>query len=262
MNNFETTITTNLDGIEGKNLTWTITNFVPTLTNATISITDNKKIKMSHSGAAFVAEGGVHVAMLKGTLNNGEATVTIPLFVHCNTTVDSRNIEYTPFVFKVNPKEGGTSIKPNITGSIPNTFALDYRRSFSYITYDIAKNKLTSQSVNKESGNFITKLWEQNAGLSKDGAETKGPLGFYSGVDKLADLTKNHIGYVNNTQGISQYSVTIIPETWKVGEEYANGFFRGQMTFVDDYTSSNVNNGAKIFPLMIWLDPDYYPVTE
>lgn len=258
LQNFTTTIRTNLDGV--KTISWSITSLVPTLSDTSIGIgSDNKTLKITSTLASFSTAGSVHIAALTGTVDG--RSITVPIFVNCNVAVGGYNIEYTPFVFRVNPKNGGTSVKPNITGTtITDKFALDYRRSFNY--YTIGSNgKITTEAITKDNGTFITALWQQNDGLSSKGAETKAPLGFYNGAN-LYDLTKNHLGYVDNNQGSLQYTVKILPDVWKVGSEYANGFFKGQMTFVEDYSEGKINNGSQIFPLMIWLDPDYYPVTE
>ena len=46
-------------------------------------------------------------------------------------------LEYTPFVFQVNPARGGESIAPSLGAGIDkSTFRLDYRRDFFY--YNIA----------------------------------------------------------------------------------------------------------------------------
>lgn len=65
-------------------------------------------------------------------------SVKQPVFFHFSMISDSNvQLEYTPFVFQVNPARGGESIAPSLGAGIDkSTFRLDYRRDFFY--YNIA----------------------------------------------------------------------------------------------------------------------------
>ncbi len=67
-------------------------------------------------------------------------------------------IEYTPFVFKVNPNRGGTSTNPVISGiSDTSQLLLDYRRSFFYYNLNGPKShKSGAISTNKTTGGVTT----------------------------------------------------------------------------------------------------------
>ncbi len=68
---------------------------------------------------------------------NGSFCKTTCIF-HFSMISDSNvQLEYTPFVFQVNPARGGESIAPSLGAGIDkSTFRLDYRRDFFY--YNIA----------------------------------------------------------------------------------------------------------------------------
>ena len=76
--------------------------------------------------------------------------------------------------------------------------------------------------------------------------------------EKLA----NQIGYVNNSTN-AKYAVEIAKDKWKDNSgEFLHGFVRGQMIFQEVPTNEFNASTNQVFPLMIWLDPNYYPVTE
>ena len=81
--------------------------------------------------------GMVMVAATSRRRKNGSFCKTTCIF-HFSMISDSNvQLEYTPFVFQVNPARGGESIAPSLGAGIDkSTFRLDYRRDFFY--YNIA----------------------------------------------------------------------------------------------------------------------------
>ena len=83
-------------------------------------------------------------------------------------------------------------------------------------------------------------------------------MSFFGSNDKQkADLTKNTLAYVDNTDG-SPYkgSVVVNPQVW-YDDGWADGVFTGQMTFDvngDAAYLSNSNNKNQVFPIAIWFD--------
>ena len=65
------------------------------------------------------------------TSGEGKTAVSVsqPVFFHFSIVSDNNvQLEYTPFVFQVNPMKGGISEAPNLgTGVDKSTFRLDYR---------------------------------------------------------------------------------------------------------------------------------------
>ncbi len=68
-------------------------------------------------------------------------------------------LEYTPFVFQVNPARGGESIAPSLGAGIDkSTFRLDYRRDFFY--YNIAgPDSHISGALAQKVDNFLSEMW-------------------------------------------------------------------------------------------------------
>jgi len=85
------------------------------------------------------------------------------------------------------------------------------------------------------------------------------------------------MSYYKNTGDLTKPLGYVIPETFAVkinankwygddnlsneGEapasSYANGIMIGQMTFTKDKNENNINNGSKIFPILIWFDENF-----
>ena len=202
------------------------------------------------------------MAILTGTttINEIEQSLSIPIFIHINQAKENCYVEYTPFAFRVNPKEGGTSVSPNIKKTdgttVASTFAMDYKRSFNYFIWD-GKNSITDDP--QETG-ILKQLWG-----NANPKSAKGPMAYFTGngttplsPEKLA----NQIGYVNNSTN-AKYAVEIAKDKWKDNSgEFLHGFVRGQMIFQEVPTNEFNASTNQVFPLMIWLDPNYYPVTE
>lgn len=255
-NNIEFPIRTNLN----KEITWTLGDLDASTPNKgiTCSISNNKlKFKGDPTG------NSIYVRILTGTVTDDPTqTLSVPIFVYSNKVVGNVSVEFSPLALHVNPKLGATSDSPKLIiddSSITiSQFALEYRRNFIYLNWD-GKTSITNKTT-AFLGPGTGTLWGTNA---PSGA--KGPMGYYDGNANTTPLNaaklEKQIGYVDNA---NNFVVTIKPDKWIVGGEWAQGFVRGEMVFLTDYDTNKSLNASKnsIFPLMIWFDPDYYPVTE
>lgn len=285
MNSFSATIETNLSA--DKTVNWKVQNDGKFSHTKKLILTVNGN-SLSFSKKAFVS--GVSVATLEGTYNG--STIRIPIFIDCHSAVEGGttkkvkieeaeqtiytkagefHIEYTPFVFHVNPLIGGISTKPVIkkNNSIySGSFILDNRRSFYYEPlYTTFKkgNIATGTNITPDQRTFLNDMWDL-VGAKNYGS--KAPFSFYLNDSETYDLAG-----VN-----SDNTVQINPDIWIYDSTPVDGFVRCQMVFdleeKEDFPSEGwkegelVNNkppkgeSNRVFPLMIWLDPDYYPVTE
>lgn len=57
--------------------------------------------------------------MVTATAGEGDeaVSVSVPVFFHFAAPVKDVTINYTPFVLQVNPKTGGRSVAPTVTGA-------------------------------------------------------------------------------------------------------------------------------------------------
>lgn len=181
----------------------------------------------------------------KGT--PGEITIKTPVFIHCAGAVDGVTVNYTPFVFQVNPRIGGTSAAPVISGVEPNLFKADYRRTFNYYNINGPEEHISGQTNNKNNPTFMNTLWQAYYAPKTPNYGQKWPLSYYDDATNMA----KKLGYVDESKN---FAVTINPNKWQDEYGYANGVMIGQITFIKDGNSKNVSNGKQIFPIAIWFD--------
>lgn len=212
---------------------------------------------------------GVFVKMIKGSTDDGQE-LTIPLFIHFNeqtpghlTSKGQKQgdyvVEYTPFVFRVNPKVGGTmttvckmyKVEANTKTEVSN-FQMDFRREFTYknysTSYSLGEGKPTSGGQQ-----FMTYLWGK---CNTTNYNAKSPLSQYN------NDTDIKLGWINDDN-----TAFIKENIWEQNGVWANGFMKPEMCFdintpIDTAFPGDATNQNRLSPLMIWLDPNYYPVTE
>lgn len=240
---------------EGTEVEWEIDTENSTLAATNLEFDANGTI---HVKGGWNSNNKVWFVVVKATTGKGtpgEITVKTPVFFHFANAKNGVTVNYTPFVFQVNPRTGGTSAAPTVTGADNmSNFLLDYRRTFDY--YNIngpAEHKKGQPSV-KDS--FMYSVWE--AYYTAIGATTvntgaKDPMSYYSNTSRLA----TPLGYVDATKDLA---ITINPNKWQNDYGYANGVMVGQMTFVTDGNPemlSHSSNTNQIFPIAIWFDTKF-----
>ena len=185
----------------------------------------------------------------------GETSVKIPVFIHTTGAINGVTVEYTPFVFQVNPRNGGTSVPATITGGPGDMsqFLMDYRRDFDYYNVDGP-----AEHVNGRPGagndRFMYRLWAAYAdatGATSVNTGARAPMSYYENEANLAVA----LGYVRP----SDYAVVINPGRWVDSYGYANGIMIGQMTFstIGDESDMTGTTSQRIFPMAIWFDTDF-----
>lgn len=182
----------------------------------------------------------------KGT--PAEVTVKTPIFFDCSVPVKGVTVRYTPFVMQVNPRTGGVSVAPEVTGVADRSkFLMDYRRTFDYYNLNGPAEHLKGQPSVK--GSFMNSMWQAYYDAIGKGINTgaRAPLSYYDNAGKLSVA----LGYVDET---ASQAVKINANKWQNDYGFANGVMIGQMTFVTDGNSNNVGSGTGIFPIAIWFD--------
>lgn len=198
--------------------------------------------------------GFCFVTATVGDDKDSEFILEVPVFIYYDLIVSNVHVEYNPFVFHVNPKTIGNSTyseKPVIKGIEPDAlslFTLDYRRSFNYIAISG-----TFTNGDPKNSNFLNTLWTKFGEDSGRGVNTgsRNAISYYSNTEKNKNTLSYALGYVDPTNGLA---VKLNPNKWVLDGEYPNGIFTGEMTF--DKTGKDPEKGSKIFPLIIWFDPN------
>ena len=132
--------------------------------------------------------GLVLVTATAGEGEVGETSITVPVFFSFHVAVSGVTVRYKPFVMQVNPRRGGTSVVPEITG-VPNlsSFLLDYRRTFNY--YNIggpASHKDGTPAASTDT--FLYQMWKayyNSIGSATVGTGSKDPISYYVNTARL-----------------------------------------------------------------------------
>lgn len=194
--------------------------------------------------------GQCGMVMVTATAGEGKTAVSVsqPVFFHFSIVSDNNvQLEYTPFVFQVNPMKGGVSEAPSLgTGVDKSTFRLDYKRDFFY--YNIAgPDSHISGQLKQGVDNFLSTLWSSysiSAGVSRQ------PVSYF---ENIADLSKP-LGYIDQTD----FKVHINPNMWRTKDGNANGAMIGQMTYsVKGEDPQGAASGARVSPMFIWFDTKF-----
>lgn len=190
----------------------------------------------------------------KGTA--GETVVKTPVFIHCSAAIDDVVIEYTPFVFKVNPRSGGYSVAPVLTGlKETDQFIMEYRRAFDYYNINGPESHIDGQPGAKDKTSFLSILWQQffeSVGIATPNYGARRPMVY---TENEANLGSALI-YVDRS---NDHKVKVNPNKWSSEDGFANGVMIAQMTF-DLNGDDKVMPGTKtkqVFPIAVWFNPNF-----
>lgn len=197
----------------------------------------------------------VMVVIIKVTAGKGkigETSMKVPVFIDCSKAKNGVTVQYTPFVFQVNPEKGGVSVAPTINGTDKGTFLMDYRRKFGYYNINGPKEHVDGEPGKKSS--FMYSVWESYykgaLGQSTVNTGARAPLSYYDNTNRLSAP----LGYVEP----DDHAVKINAQKWTNSYGSANGVMIGQMTFVTDGQSKNLGSSPnQIFPIAIWFDTKF-----
>ncbi|WP_353132078.1 surface glycan-binding family protein [Pseudopedobacter sp.] len=216
---------------------------------------DSETGKITLKGISAPQCGIFMVTAIAGKGTPEEYSVQTPVFVHFSSTVAPTSnssqlvkVEYSPFVFQVNPNKGGRSAKPVIAGvNDMSKFTLDYRRTFNY--YNFFGSGTYANGQPNVANSFLHNLWDSYAesrGINPNYG-SRDPLSYYANKSNTS-LT---LAYVDpNT-----FELVVNPNKWIADGEPANGAMIGQITF--ETNGSDPQNGGQIFPIILWFDTKF-----
>uniref|UniRef100_A0AB33JB58 DUF4958 family protein n=1 Tax=Prevotella sp. GTC17259 TaxID=3236795 RepID=A0AB33JB58_9BACT len=213
-----------------------------TIDSRTGEITFNKW----QAGKVFM----VLVVTTTGKGTSAEVTVKTPVFVHCSAAVKGITVDYTPFVLQVNPRTGGISNAPTVSGGTSGKFLMDYRRSFNYYNIGGPASHVTGVLKGGDTSTFMYEMWKNYYGSAAVNAGARKPVSYYDNTSAL----NTTLCYVDATKDCA---VRVNAGKWIFDQEYANGVFIGQMTYTNDGNANKVASGSQIFPLAIWFDTSF-----
>lgn len=235
---------------EGVNVTWKVQN--------KLNMSNGKVSKNGSLNLSDITWKDATCGMIMVTATAGEGSeavsVSVPVFFHFAAPVKDVTINYTPFVFQVNPRTGGRSVAPTITGADESKVLMDYRRNFSYYNINGSESHISGQIKNDGTTDdfFMAQVWRNyyTAVNKKPNYGARAPMSYY---DNAGSETVT-LGYVDP----ADKSIVINPGKW-IGEDkvYANGVMSGQITFVTNGVSGGLGSGNQTYPILIWFDEKF-----
>ena len=226
----------------------------------TVIDADTGTVTLEYQGAANDKSSRVHLAVITVTVGgNSEAAIVkeIPFFVSHQGYNAGYRIEYTPFVFRVNPKTGGTSHSPVVTsqsGQSTEGFTMDYRRNIYFFRLGGPVQHLDGRPGDGKD-TFLYGIWNMYFSalnqLPNTGACS--PVSWYGNKNYEKNLLGQTACHVN-PDGLR---IVVNPDKFKDDYGYAEGVISGTMQYnINKIDPVNVG-GTECFPILIWLDPNY-----
>lgn len=211
----------------------------------------------------------LYVTATAGKGKVGETTVSTPVFflfaAPTTGTYSGIMLEYKPFVFRVNPRKGGVSAAPVITGvddlSDPG-FYVDYRRDFQF--WGFTGSEYQQAGFPADKGSFMEWMWSvynADGPIKLAGTGAKPPMSYVMNTDLMPKEGYSNVGNALAYVRPEDKAVVVNPNKWidKDGVG-ANGVLMGEMTLCTGNTpfvAATLNNGAVISPLWIWFDEKF-----
>lgn len=183
---------------------------------------------------------------------------TFPVFINYSKPVAGVTIEYTPFVLRVNPNNGGTSLPPVITGNnidLSKVY-IDYYNTINYFNLEGCDSEgipFDEGRVDQTPGcKFLKNLWNENGASGNYG--TNLPVSYWDG-NKVKTNPSDYLAYINNAKVDNRFSVVVNPKKWYY-DGWADGVLTGKFKFSVDGTNPPGKTNSDFY-LAIWFDKDY-----
>ena len=227
----------------------------------TTTVDENGDLHLQMRGNRWGQIGYVRVT---ATLGEGETAVsrsTIVFTMLRNEKVDL--IEYTPFVHRMHPRNGGYSpIVPQIASSVEkDKLVLSYRNNAFYIDLDDYSKAIKIDAT----GAAQTDEWRASWGYRLWGAYfTSGtvntgsrmPFSYYGGSDAEfvnKDLART-LGYIDPTR---DFQIYISPNKWMLDGKYAHGIFSFQAAYATNGSVDKMHGSSTKIGVVIWFDENF-----
>lgn len=221
---------------------------------------DTGTVTIEYQGGNNDKSARAHAAIITVTVGgDSEAAVTknIPFFVsHQGYNVGYR-IEFTPFVFRVNPKTGGSSVAPVVSredGQPVSGFTLSYRRNIYFYNISGPEQHLDGRPGDGKT-TFLYGVWDKYFSARNALVNT----GSCSPVSYQGDKNgeRGWLGLTACYMDPETLTMVVNPDKFSDDYGYANGIISGTMQYnINNIDPVNVG-GTECFPLLIWLDPDF-----
>lgn len=207
-------------------------------------------------GVDYSVVGGIYIKATTGKGSPEEFSVSVPVFINIIVPQSGVTIRYIPFVAKINSKTGGKTVAPTITGTDADKFFIDFRRDFKFFD----QVSMTEQTTSSKG--LLGQLWiRYYTGKPKVETGSKEPVSLYmvkNGQFTPYDANEKLCYTDGEATGADRFRIAVNPGKWfDDSGNQANGIFTGGMTFITDGDALKINDGKKICPVMIWMNPEF-----
>ena len=219
------------------------------------------------------ADGNLHLRLrtdrasqigyIRVTATIGEGVTAVSrstiVFVMLRKPADSDNIEYTPFVHRMNPRKGGYSpVVPTYGAGVDASKVwLRWRQNcFLYEGIGTDETPYGGKLEAGQTGRTIAKLWMEYSGTGVLNASESAPLSWFDSQGNKAsntDMAKK-LGYFDPENGNMLY---INPNKWVVDGEPINGVLTFQASYSLEAKNSDLGGTAKLIGVAVWFDEKF-----
>ncbi len=227
----------------------------------TTTVDENGDLHLQMRGNRWGQIGYVRVT---ATLGEGETAVsrsTIVFTVLRNAKVDL--IEYTPFVHRMHPRNGGYSpIVPQIASSVEkDKLVLSYRNNAFYIDLDdyskaIKIDATGAAQTDEWRASWGYRLWGTYFTSGTVNTGSRMPFSYYGGSDAEfvnKDLART-LGYIDPTR---DFQIYISPNKWMLDGKYAHGIFSFQAAYATNGSVDKMHGSSTKIGVVIWFDENF-----
>lgn len=206
--------------------------------------------------------GGMSVIMVKAEKGSGEDVYTVITPVFVQNASDSKNAQYSykPFVWRVNPKTGGTCNfilqKDQGMTDAGEKLRIDFKDQLMYCDLREDYQHLSSTGNTTQKSELLTHLWKTYFPVNTDSKwGDRGPMSYYSDNQYDTENLNRKICYIDQMS----YQLHLNPGIWKDERgNYVNGIFWAKSNAdLNGNKPAASGNANAAFPVAIWLDPEF-----
>lgn len=218
-------------------------------------------VTLKYEGGEDFSQSRTHVVYITVKVGGKAETAVskvFPFFIdqfgYCKA---GYNVSYTPFAFRVNPRTGGRSAEPVVTnskGASTNGFTLDFRRNLFYNNLYGPVEHGEGRLDQKRTECFLyapAKKYFDARNVSVNTGSSD-PFAYWNNASRgTVNLTACYVDP-------ETLQMVVNPEKFSDDYGYANGLMYGEMLCnINNTSPSGQNSDYRLFPIIIWFDPDY-----
>ena len=205
--------------------------------------------------------GQIGYVRVTATLGEGETSVSRStiVFVMLRNPSNSNQIEYTPFVFRINSRAGGYSGVPPTYGSGVDASKVMMRWRQNCFFYEGLGTGETKSGGKLEAGQTertIYKIWATYFSNGIADVSNSMPFSWYNttGVKDSNENMSRKLGYFDPDNGNQLY---IAPNKWLNAGQPVNGVLTFQASYSVTANNEDLGKTTNLIGVAVWLDENF-----